>query len=275
MKTLPTQLEEDNFIKGIVDDARQWLVQIAYWYGWTRGAAAMKKEQAAGEVFYLSGYELRSSELEYRWYRSQARIYLTICEKDALHLADNRTLSGIIFGGKPVNDHLVFGRNDLEYFPPESMVRCVEAIEQTIRQFFPKIHPRNSYRICSMPAHLRVASLSRVYSDPVFRACSQVGERWLCDDCVERYDLEPQRIAILPGLNEKQQAEFARFKPALRLSILKRDGFTCATCHRSPLKGHDVHLIVFHRVPLTEGGKAVAENLTTICRECRKKIEKR
>ena len=54
----------------------------------------------------------------------------------------------------------------------------------------------------------------------------------------------------------------------LRRRVLKRDGYRCTRCGRSPRKVWGLRLEVHHVRPVHRGGKSVIENLRTLCREC-------
>ncbi|MBU0529538.1 HNH endonuclease [bacterium] len=54
----------------------------------------------------------------------------------------------------------------------------------------------------------------------------------------------------------------------LRFRILMRDGFTCKSCGRSPVKERGVELHVDHILPWSKGGETVPENLETKCKKC-------
>ena len=54
--------------------------------------------------------------------------------------------------------------------------------------------------------------------------------------------------------------------PSLRYDILKRDKFCCVICGRSEKDGVKLH--VDHIIPVSKGGKTVAENLRTLCDDC-------
>ena len=54
----------------------------------------------------------------------------------------------------------------------------------------------------------------------------------------------------------------------LRFRILMRDGFTCKSCGRSPVKERGVELHVDHIVPWSKGGETIPENLETKCKKC-------
>lgn len=54
----------------------------------------------------------------------------------------------------------------------------------------------------------------------------------------------------------------------LRFRILMRDGFTCKSCGKSPIKEFGVELHVDHINPWSKGGETVPENLVTKCKQC-------
>jgi predicted restriction endonuclease len=54
----------------------------------------------------------------------------------------------------------------------------------------------------------------------------------------------------------------------LRFKVLKRDGFRCHYCGRSPHKDPNVILHVDHIKPLSKGGSWDEKNLITSCKEC-------
>ena len=55
--------------------------------------------------------------------------------------------------------------------------------------------------------------------------------------------------------------------PSLRYRVLKRDGFKCVRCGRSP-EEDGVKLEVDHIIPIAKGGKTEESNLQTLCRDC-------
>src|SRR5262249_38518073 len=60
--------------------------------------------------------------------------------------------------------------------------------------------------------------------------------------------------------------------PKLRMSVLKRDGFRCRLCGRSPDNHVDVELHVHHIRPFGRPSEGVThpDNLTTLCHTCHK-----
>jgi hypothetical protein len=55
---------------------------------------------------------------------------------------------------------------------------------------------------------------------------------------------------------------------ALRFYVLKRDGFRCKSCGRSPATVSGLVLEIDHIVAWSKGGLTVADNLQTLCFEC-------
>ena len=55
---------------------------------------------------------------------------------------------------------------------------------------------------------------------------------------------------------------------SLRFSVLKRDGFRCVACGKSPANDPGVELEIDHKHPWSEGGPTIAENLQTLCFDC-------
>jgi len=59
-----------------------------------------------------------------------------------------------------------------------------------------------------------------------------------------------------------------RVPPGLRYQILKRDGFKCVLCGRSPATVFGLELHVDHIIPHSQGGTNAPANLRTTCSEC-------
>lgn len=56
--------------------------------------------------------------------------------------------------------------------------------------------------------------------------------------------------------------------PKLRMSIIKRDGYRCRVCGRSPSDHIDLELHVHHIRPWVAGGVTEQSNLITLCHTC-------
>ena len=56
--------------------------------------------------------------------------------------------------------------------------------------------------------------------------------------------------------------------PKLRMSVIKRDGYRCRVCGRSPSEHVDVELHVHHIRPWAAGGVTEQANLITLCHTC-------
>ncbi len=68
--------------------------------------------------------------------------------------------------------------------------------------------------------------------------------------------------------NLKALSEYSSNGMRLRFKILKRDGFRCHYCGKSPKKDPDVVLHVDHIKPISKGGSWDEKNLITSCKEC-------
>ena len=54
----------------------------------------------------------------------------------------------------------------------------------------------------------------------------------------------------------------------LRFRVMKRDGFRCCNCGKSPATTSGCELHIDHKVAWSEGGETVLANLQTLCRDC-------
>ena len=241
-----------------------WLTSLIYWYGWQRGRKSTEKNPAVEGRISLWDEAPDFEKLEFSWYRAWSRYYITIDDIPDKHLAN------IMMGGKSINDLLVFGQSQVgSALPFATAELMVQQVEELVQAFCPGIQMKNSLRFCSVPAHLSYPGATvKVFNDPLFHLSKKVGGRWLCIDCVERYNLEG---AITPpaGANKKQQREFEKLNPALRLSIIERDGYACTECGQSPLKGDNIKLNVRYVQPVMEGGITEMPNLKTTCLRCK------
>jgi hypothetical protein len=61
--------------------------------------------------------------------------------------------------------------------------------------------------------------------------------------------------------------------PKLRMQVLKRDGFKCRICGRSPDNHTDLELHVHHIRPWAKHGVTDISNLITLCQTCHKGLD--
>lgn len=54
----------------------------------------------------------------------------------------------------------------------------------------------------------------------------------------------------------------------LRFFVMKRDGFKCVFCGKSPANELGVELVIDHILAWSKGGETVLENLQTLCAKC-------
>lgn len=87
------------------------------------------------------------------------------------------------------------------------------------------------------------------------------------------------KTSIIPdGKNKSEQAQITReqayterkkLTSKLRYAIMQRDDFKCVLCGVDAAEDDNrVKLEVDHIMPISKGGKTVADNLRTLCREC-------
>lgn len=81
----------------------------------------------------------------------------------------------------------------------------------------------------------------------------------------KEHPLPPEMFT--PATEEEQYLERRKMTPAVRMAILRRDGFRCQLCG---VMGTDpgVALEVDHIIPVPKGGKTEFGNLQTLCRRC-------
>lgn len=81
--------------------------------------------------------------------------------------------------------------------------------------------------------------------------------------------ISPRQLAGRPLRQKKVRVQHvprdAEIRRGLRFEVLKRDRFTCTYCGAN---GAGVELHVDHVLATANGGKTVAANLTTACRDC-------
>lgn len=84
-------------------------------------------------------------------------------------------------------------------------------------------------------------------------------------ELIENIDKKETTIRNIPIKKHRTKREISDRK---RFTILMRDGFTCKSCGRSPIKERDVELHVDHIIPWSKGGETVDSNLETKCKKC-------
>lgn len=70
--------------------------------------------------------------------------------------------------------------------------------------------------------------------------------------------------------DKKERAKYKRkhISLGLRYAVMKRDRYTCCYCGRSPNNFPGLWLEIDHKIPVSQGGLTVKENLNTVCNEC-------
>jgi hypothetical protein len=80
---------------------------------------------------------------------------------------------------------------------------------------------------------------------------------------LEEIQNEPKDISNV--IKHKTKREIS---DRLRFRILMRDGFTCKSCGKSPIREMGVELHIDHIIPWSKGGETISENLVTKCQQC-------
>ena len=85
--------------------------------------------------------------------------------------------------------------------------------------------------------------------------------------------INSERVTIVKDSSFKKRAiskHRTKRNPSWRLTfiIMKRDGFKCKICGRSPATDPTITLNVDHIKPWSKGGETVLDNLQTLCSKC-------
>jgi hypothetical protein len=250
-----TEDEIDELTEGI-NKVTSWIVSAAHWIATFQTIDLLDKKR--GKPFYVSDMWSDYSQLSYYWTTYYGRYYLNL-DIDDSDLFDR-------FNPKDWQSLCVI--NNRSYHKFEFLAYLGEELEDVVKHFLPRIKQKNGLRLCEIPAHIFDKSGEPHYGR-IPRICYRIGNSWICEDCVETYNLEEQVMPPLPAKRQSHfKTEWEKMKPKRRLEILKRDNFTCQKCQRSPLKEYGVKLKVTHIVAVTDGGKTKPDNLQTLCADC-------
>jgi hypothetical protein len=115
-----------------------------------------------------------------------------------------------------------------------------------------------------IPSARLVAEVS--YTSPAGRNSYSRRLDWDFDDL--RQGLRSaQALRVRQSSAEALRArERSLMTPALRVDILRRDGFRCRMCGASADEGSTLH--VDHILPVSRGGRTLPENLQALCQSC-------
>jgi hypothetical protein len=233
-----------------------WLVSAAHWIATFQTIDMLDRKQ--GKTFYVSDMWPNYSQLTYYWTTASGRYYLN------LDMAD----SDLFDRFNPREWQSLCAINNRSFLRFDFLAYLGQELEGVVQQFLPGVKRRNGLALCEIPAHVFERSGEPHYGR-IPRICYRIGNSWICEDCVETFDLGEQ---VMPPLPAKRQfhfkTEWEKMKPKRRLEILERDNFTCQRCQRSPLKEYGVKLKVVHIVAVTNRGKTKPDNLQTLCTDC-------
>ena len=102
----------------------------------------------------------------------------------------------------------------------------------------------------------------------------EVGYYKNTDGEYDNYDLFPQNADESKRVKREGKAKedihltSRTINLRLRHIVMKRDGYKCRICGRSPALYPGLELQVDHILPWSKGGETTEENLQTLCRDC-------
>jgi hypothetical protein len=255
---------DDYWHRATVNGAFRWLAEYSHWYGVASALSEIarieQRPKKRGKKFEPSKeatpYAMRPcyDKLVLRWYMSYGVLRVSIRPKH----------SELYFlPASDVGEYKAVGRE--EWFGAGRHEQALEAAAQITtmaQRFFPRISVATRYCPCDACSH-RLPYVSG-------SVCQPIGERWLCEGCVDRFSLMVPAPAMPAGkIKAAAEKERAKMTAGLRFSILERDGFACKVCKRGAYNGSDpVKLHVDHIHPIALGGKTEPANLQTLCQDC-------
>ena len=232
----------------------EWLRSIPFYIGLLKGLY-LQRQSNDGSIPIRNCYPPSCfQELRYRWAAYYGSLYIRLDLRETPNWYTSYSLG---------HDWMAFqvdSRREESLYRREFLLFLYTKIDNTIHKFLPGIIQINGFRPCSL------------CGDGRFNWCIPIGDKWLCEACMDRYSL-PSPLEFEEYIKQDKEGSFAseqraKMNPALRYSILERDGFKCVICGRSPLQGDDIKLEVDHIKPIFKGGLTEPDNLQVLCVEC-------
>ena len=91
---------------------------------------------------------------------------------------------------------------------------------------------------------------------------------WKSGASVEEIKREVTQTSVVNAENSRRHKTKREVSLSLRYEVLKRDGFRCVKCGRSPATKVGVELHIDHILPCACGGETSVDNLQTLCSDC-------
>ncbi len=110
---------------------------------------------------------------------------------------------------------------------------------------------------------ISVSRYQKEFAKPWYEICAEFLS-WKSGTSVEEIMRESQLPVGQPHAHSTHRA----ISLSLRYEILKKDGFRCTKCGRSPATEIGVELHVDHIVSWANGGETLSDNLQTLCLAC-------
>lgn len=231
---------EQALCNGLFREGARYLRETAHWYGVSKAIATAKDERR----FYCD-MEAKYPELQLVWYWTFGCLRVRI------------NIAGEVFHRPTESEYFqVLGQN--ERFQVDKLEDFAFRFDEMAHAMFPGIRQASSFRACFSQFH------DRVY----YAVCSPIGNKWLCEECVNRFSLDSPPVAIKMLARTQHEKERAKLTPGMRFDVLERDGFICRGCGDSPLYDSSIKLHIDHIHPIAHGGKTEIDNLQTLCQTC-------
>lgn len=241
------QTEKENlFLSHAPKEALRYFVEWSHWYGVACAERLFEREQKSDGpmlIVYLCTPDYE--KLHLTWFTWYGTIAFGLLNEDGIppvNIADLKT-------------YTLVGQR--EYILAASVTHVAGIINQFALSVFPGLTIRQNWCMCDGP-----------HVQPFNGICKPIGDKWLCEDCINRWLLPAPESTFVVKMKTDVQIERGKMTPSLRFKILQRDSFTCKGCGRSPLRDSSVELRIDHIHPVAHGGKTEENNLQVLCFEC-------
>jgi hypothetical protein len=113
---------------------------------------------------------------------------------------------------------------------------------------------------------ISVSRYQKEFREPWYNICLAFLS-WKSGVSVDEIEREAQTAPV--ALNNRSSKTTRReISLSLRYEVLKRDGFRCVKCGRSPATEVEVQLHIDHIRPWANGGETIFSNLQCLCSKC-------
>ena len=113
---------------------------------------------------------------------------------------------------------------------------------------------------------ISVSRYQKEFREPWYNICLGFLS-WKSGASVDEIEREAQAVPVPPN-GRSSRTTRREISLSLRYEVLKRDGFRCVKCGRSPATEAGMQLHIDHVLPWANGGETVFANLQCLCSEC-------